>query len=55
MSRGILKTFLALSAFMIVTMVGVYATQKPYQRERIKLTILQHIESASTPTDRAGR
>lgn len=48
MSRGILKTFLALGAVMIVTMAGVYAIQKPYQRERIKLVILQHVDGSPT-------
>lgn len=54
MSRGILKTFIALGA-VVITMVGVYAIQKPYQRERIKLVILQHVEGSSTPPARSGR
>jgi hypothetical protein len=55
MSRGILKTFLALCAVMVVAMGDVYAMQKPYQRERIKLVILQHVEGSSTQPDRSGR
>jgi hypothetical protein len=55
MSRGILKTFLALCAVMVVAMGGVYAMQKPYQRERIKLVILQHVEGSSTQPARSAR
>jgi hypothetical protein len=55
MSRGILKTFLALGAVMVVTMVGGYAIQKPYQRERIKFVVLQHLEGSSTQPARSGR
>jgi beta-lactamase regulating signal transducer with metallopeptidase domain len=55
MSRGILKTFLALCAVMVVAIGGVYAMQKPYQRERIKLVILQHVEGSSTQPARSGR
>ena len=55
MSRGILKTFLALCTVMVVAMGGVYAMQKPYQRERIKLVILQHVEGSSMQPARSGR
>ena len=55
MSRGILKTFLVLGTVMVVTMIGMYAIQKPYQRERIKLVILRHVEGSSTPSARSGR
>lgn len=55
MSRGILKTFLALCAVMVAAMGGVYAMQKPYQRERIKLVVLQHLEGSSTQPARSGR
>jgi hypothetical protein len=55
MSRGILKTFLALCAVMVVAVGGVYAIQKPYQRERIKLVVLQHLEGSSTQPARSGR
>lgn len=55
MSRGILKTFVALGVVMVITMVGVYAIQKPYQRERIKLVILQHVERSSTRPAQSGR
>lgn len=55
MSRRILRAFLALCAVMVITMVGLYTIQKPYQRERIKLVILQHVEGSSTPTAQSGR
>jgi Na+/H+-dicarboxylate symporter len=55
MSRGVLKAFLALCAVMVVAVGGVYAMQKPYQRERIKLVVLQHLEGSSTQPARSGR
>jgi len=55
MNRGILKTCFTLGAVIAVTMIGVYAVQKPYQRERIRLVILQHVEGSSTPPARSGR
>ena len=51
MNRGILRSFLALGAVM----VGVYAIQKPYQRERIKLVILQHLEGSSSRQSKADQ
>lgn len=47
MTRGFLKTSLTFSAVIVVALIGVYAIQKPYQRERIKLVILHHIEGSS--------
>jgi hypothetical protein len=40
---------------MVVAVGGVYAMQKPYQRERIKLVVLQHLEGSSTQPARSGR
>lgn len=47
MSRRFLKAALGISAVLMVTMIGVYAIQKPYQRERIKLTLLHRVEASS--------
>jgi hypothetical protein len=55
MSRRILRTCLALATVMVVTMVGVYAIQKPYQRERINIFILKHIEGSSMPPAQSGK
>lgn len=55
MSRGILKAFLVFCAVMVAAMGGVYAMQKPYQRERIKLVVLHHVEGSSTQPARSGR
>ncbi|AHX16172.1 hypothetical protein CH75_05920 [Dyella jiangningensis] len=55
MSRGILRKLLVLGSVMILTVAGLYAIQKPYQRERIRLVILQHIEGSSTQAARSGR
>lgn len=49
MSHRILKTFITLSVLAVATLIGVYAVQKPYQRERIKLVILHQVEPSSTP------
>jgi hypothetical protein len=55
MSRGILKKTLVFGSIMILAMVGLYAVQKPYQRERIKLVILQHVEDSSKQPAQSGR
>lgn len=48
MRREILRVLLGLSAVFVVAMIGMYAIQKPYQRERIKLAILHAAETSST-------
>lgn len=39
-SRRIFKTLFGISALTVIAVAGVYATQKPYQRERILLYVL---------------
>lgn len=45
--RGTLKTLLGLSAAAVITVIGVYAIQKPYQRERILLVVLHGCRKSS--------
>jgi hypothetical protein len=45
-SRGTLKLLLRLGAAAFVALVGVYAVQKPYQRERIFMAVF-HSDQAS--------
>lgn len=42
MPNGILKTFFTLSAVATIAVIGIYAMQKPYQRERILITLFHH-------------
>lgn len=42
MPNGIFKTFLKLSAAAVIAVIGLYAIQKPYQRERILITLFHH-------------
>jgi hypothetical protein len=47
MPNGILKTFFKLSVASVVVVAGVYAMQKPYQRERIWMTVFHPAEAAA--------
>lgn len=47
-TRRILKTLLGLSAALVFTLAGVYMVQKPYQRERIWITVLHSIGASAT-------
>jgi hypothetical protein len=42
MPHGILKTCLTLSAVAVMAVIGIYAMQKPYQRERIRIALFHH-------------
>lgn len=55
MNRGLFKNLVVLGMVMILAMTGLYAIQKPYQRERIRLVILEHVEGSSTQPTQSGR
>jgi hypothetical protein len=42
MPHGIVKTCLSLSAVAVMAVIGIYAMQKPYQRERIRIALFHH-------------
>lgn len=48
-THAILKTLLGVSAALIVTVTGVYAIQKPYQRERILLIVFHGCRKSGCP------
>lgn len=50
MNRRILKAALSLGAASVIAIVGIYAAQKPYQRERISITLHRFFESHPTQT-----
>lgn len=50
MNRRILKAVLSLGAASVIAFAGIYAAQKPYQRERISITLHRVFESNQTPT-----
>lgn len=45
--RGAHKALLGLSAAAVIAVIGVYAIQKPYQRERILLVVLHGCRKSS--------
>lgn len=48
MNRRILKAVLSLGAASVIAVSGIYAAQKPYQRERILTTLHRVFASSST-------
>lgn len=48
-SHTILKALLGVSAALAITATGVYAIQKPYQRERILLLVFHGCRKSSCP------
>lgn len=44
-----LKTLVRVSAMLAIAVVGVYAIQKPYQRERISLTMFHGCQKSGCP------
>ncbi|MGH8216816.1 MAG: hypothetical protein ACREPZ_14145 [Rhodanobacteraceae bacterium] len=49
MRHRILKAVLGLGAVSVIAVVGTYMAQKPYQRERISITLHRVFESSQTP------
>ncbi|MFK2889911.1 hypothetical protein [Dyella flagellata] len=49
MSRRILRALLGISAASVIAVVGVYAIQKPYQRERILLYVFHGCNKFGCP------
>jgi hypothetical protein len=47
--RDVLKALLGLSLVMVITVMGVYIIQKPYQRERILLLVLHGCGKSGCP------
>ncbi|QRN54295.1 hypothetical protein [Dyella caseinilytica] len=47
-ARRMLKVFIGLSAASVIGMVGVYTIQKPYQRERILITVFHRVGTTVT-------
>ena len=47
--RDVLKALLTLSLVMVITAMGVYIMQKPYQRERILLLVLHGCGKSGCP------
>ena len=39
MSRGIFSAVLGAGAMLVIAVAGIYVTAKPYQRERIWITV----------------
>lgn len=49
-THTILKALLGVSAALVITVTGVYATQKPYQRERILLIVFHGCRKSGCPS-----
>lgn len=47
MPNGIVKKLFTLSAVAVLAVLGLYAMQKPYQRERIRIALFHHGSAAA--------
>lgn len=55
MRRRMLRILVGLTASLALVTVGIYVTAKPYQRERIWITVRQALQSDQAPRADQGR